>query len=453
MKKLEEKVNEGANEGVSLRGLYFDGKRDLTITKERKGERFFRKDVVEEHICLVNEPGTEYIGHVTPKSGRSDDISSSIKDFLRGNFDVSTLEVIGCDGTVGNTGKRNGNMRQIEIFVNKPLQRVVCLLHFNELTLRHLAKHLDGPTQGPATTSGPIGIAILDCERKPVQEFEAIQEDWVASTVSRMRGVTDLSCDQQLLLDTCAAVSSGCCPPNIAEMKPRPVVQSRWLTTATRVLQLYMSESTPSTELRQLSEFIMRVYAPTWFAIKLAPTIAEGARHLWGVIEKSRDLPADLRRVVDDVIGHNAFFAHPENSLISMMCDEDPSVRELGWRQIKKARTKTSKEGMIRQFVVPLLRENATSYVDMIDWEATPITEPPLTRKILDQEITNNIKTRATFEEARHFLCHTQGVERLIRLVSVTVELILTSALAEKGNKLAAAKSALYPSESEDDSG
>ena len=35
----------------------------------------------------------------------------------------------------------------------------------------------------------------------------------------------------------------------------------------------------------------------------------------------------------------------------------------------------------------------------------------------------------------------------------VTVELILTSALAEKGNKLAAAKSALYPSESEDDSG
>jgi len=41
MKKLEEKVNEGANEGVSLRGLYFDGKRDLKFTKERKGERFF----------------------------------------------------------------------------------------------------------------------------------------------------------------------------------------------------------------------------------------------------------------------------------------------------------------------------------------------------------------------------------------------------------------------------
>jgi len=36
---------------------------------------------------------------------------------------------------------------------------------------------------------------------------------------------------------------------------------------------------------------------------------------------------------------------------------------------------------------------------------------------------------------------------------TVTVELTLTSALAEKDNKLAAAKSALYPSESEDASG
>ena len=122
--------------------------------------------------------------------------------------------------------------------------------------------------------------------KKPVQEFEAIQAEWVASTVFRMVGVTDLSCDQQLLLDMRAAVSSGCCPPNIAEMKPGPVLQPIWLTTATRVLRLYMSQSIPSTELQQLSEFIMRVYAPTWFAIKIAPTIAEGARHLWGVKKK-----------------------------------------------------------------------------------------------------------------------------------------------------------------------
>ena len=84
----------------------------------------------------------------------------------------------------------------------------------------------------------------------------------------------------------------------------------------------------------------------------------------------------------------------------------------------QKGKDKDEQERDVRQFVVPLLREIVTSYVDMIDWEATPITESLLTRKILDREITNNIKTRATLEEARHFPCNTQGVERLIRLVS-----------------------------------
>jgi len=77
----------------------------------------------------------------------------------------------------------------------------------------------------------------------------------------------------------------------------------------------------------------------------------------------------------------------------------------------QKGKDKDEQERDVRQFVVPLLREIVTSYVDMIDWEATPITESLLTRKILDREITNNIKTRATLKEARHFPCKTQGVE------------------------------------------
>ena len=75
----------------------------------------------------------------------------------------------------------------------------------------------------------------------------------------------------------------------------------------------------------------------------------------------------------------------------------------------QRGKAKDEQERDVRQFVVPLLRENVTSYADMIDWEATPITESPLTRKILDREITNNVKIRATFEEARHFPCHTPG--------------------------------------------
>ena len=61
-----------------------------------------------------------------------------------------------------------------------------------------------------------------------------------------METVEDLSWDQKLLLQMCASVSSGHCPANVAQMKPGPVPQARWLTTAIRVLRYHMAESKPS---------------------------------------------------------------------------------------------------------------------------------------------------------------------------------------------------------------
>jgi len=42
----------------------------------------------------------------------------------------------------------------------------------------------------------------------------------------------------------------------------------------------------------------------------------------------------------------------------------------------------------------------------------------PLTKPIPDEDIENNIKTSALFEKAFEYPCHTQSVERMIRLVS-----------------------------------
>jgi len=41
--------------------------------------------------------------------------------------------VIGCDGTVVNTGIKGGVFRRIEIAQNKPMQWIMCQLHANEL--------------------------------------------------------------------------------------------------------------------------------------------------------------------------------------------------------------------------------------------------------------------------------------------------------------------------------
>lgn len=69
-------------------------------------------------------------------------------------------------------------IRLIEKKLNKPVQWLVCQLHANELPLRHLIKHLDGPTTGPRGFLGPIGVAIQSCETLPPVAFKRIDADF-----------------------------------------------------------------------------------------------------------------------------------------------------------------------------------------------------------------------------------------------------------------------------------
>ena len=58
-----------------LNGLYFDGRKDTTRVQTRKGGKYGRI-IVEEHVCLVREPNSEYLGHITPSSGRAESITT-----------------------------------------------------------------------------------------------------------------------------------------------------------------------------------------------------------------------------------------------------------------------------------------------------------------------------------------------------------------------------------------
>jgi len=163
-----------------------------------------------------------------------------------------------------------------------------------------------------------------------ITRFQSIPVDWIQN----VQNIPDLSTDQDQLLKMCSAVSSGA---DVALRKPGPVVQSRWLTTAIRILRYYISCDRPTKELRQLAEFIMKVCAPVWFKIKSSPTIADGARHFFDMVQKSRFLQGESKKCVDEVLKRNAFFAHPENVLIAIITDESPDVRVLGWKKVKQA--------------------------------------------------------------------------------------------------------------------
>ena len=246
---------------------------------------------------------------------------------------------------------------------------------------------LDGPTSGPHGFTGPIGKCIQSCESLPIVNFTAVNVDLPEVDLQ------SLSSDQQYLLDICNAVARGHCPPSLALMSPGKLCHARWLTTANRILRLYVASSEPSDNLRLIVEFIMKVYCKMWYTIRRKPSCSEGARHLWQTIRSSRYLNDALKAIVDPVISRNAYNAHPENLLLAMISDDRPHIRTLGLRRIMKARSMTPSENgtTIRKFIVPELNFNANDYSEIIDWQTCLLTEPPITVEISDETLEKMI--------------------------------------------------------------
>ncbi|GBM85393.1 hypothetical protein AVEN_122004-1 [Araneus ventricosus] len=261
-------------------GLYFDGRKDNTVVKIVNGEKYCRNIIKEEHITIVQEPKSKYIGHITVSNGEAITIAKGIIEFLKQNEQgLSNLTVIGCDGTNVNKGT------------------------------------LDGVTSGPRAFSGPIGIAIKTCEELAIVPFEAIE----GTSLSEMGEfhIRDLSDDQRYLKEIFQAVSDGNCPNDLANRKQGTVVHSRWLTTASRILRLYVSKRNPSDNLVILVTYIMNVYTPVWFSIKMKFSITEGSRHFWKIMKYSRYMQQDdLRQMVDGVLQRKGFFAHEDNLIL-----------------------------------------------------------------------------------------------------------------------------------------
>ncbi|KAL4712991.1 hypothetical protein ACJJTC_012061 [Scirpophaga incertulas] len=295
-------------------GIYFDGRKDKTLVSIQKEGKFYRKRVTEDHYVILSEPGSEYFGHVTCDSGTAKGIESTILTYLKSkSVELGEISVVGCDGTVVNTGSKGGVIRLMEEELKKPLQWFICQLHSNELPLRHLLLRLDGKTTGPKCFSGPIGSELQKCEIMPIVEFTAI-----SSTLPEITA-NDLSTDQKYLYDIMTAVRTGVCSSDLANMEPGPLNHSRWLTTANRILRLYITKTDPDEKLVILATYVMKVYGPMWFTIKSNPSCINGAKHLWQTISLSRYLKSDMKKIVDNVIQRNGYFGHPENVLVAML--------------------------------------------------------------------------------------------------------------------------------------
>ena len=100
----------------------FNGQKDHTFVMEKSGEKRARKETVEEHITVLSEPGSNYLGHFVPVSGIANDIANGLFAFCaKKQLDVSLIDSIGCDGTFTNVGWKSGVIRRFEEKLTKPV--------------------------------------------------------------------------------------------------------------------------------------------------------------------------------------------------------------------------------------------------------------------------------------------------------------------------------------------
>ena len=200
-----------------VESLYFDGRKDKTSTD------FTAATEIEEHVVVLSEPGGQYLTHFTPQSGAALHLLNELHNvaiMFGGN-----IKVLGCDGKAVNTGTSGGACRLFELVTGSAVHWFVCMLHGNELNLRHVFKTLDGTTSGPRSFTGAIGTSCAkDVWNKAVVAFEPVPGH-VPEMPTEL--VTSLSHDQQLLYRLARAVQSGSVPETVARQRIGPLNHAR----------------------------------------------------------------------------------------------------------------------------------------------------------------------------------------------------------------------------------
>lgn len=203
------------------------------------------------------------------------------------------------------------------------IQWLICQLHLNELQLCHLFKAIDGSTAGSNTFNGVNGKQLINVTTLKIVNYAIIPTNLPSK-------LENLSKDQQYLyIRYMRSYINRKYDTKFKEKKNSGFMShARWLTTANRILRLYIGTKRPTHNLKLLTTFIIKMYAPIWFRIKSNSKCFNGDVNFHQIIILSRNLSDSLRSIVDDVLQRNCYFAHCENVLLAMMKDEDREIRK-----------------------------------------------------------------------------------------------------------------------------
>ena len=84
------------------------------------------------------------------------------------------MEAIVLDNTSANTGVDNRLVVTIEKLLNRGIHLIGCVLHQNELPLRHVIAEIDGKSNDPKKYKGPIGQKVSADDLNDLAIFEIV---------------------------------------------------------------------------------------------------------------------------------------------------------------------------------------------------------------------------------------------------------------------------------------
>ena len=97
------------NTATHLQSLYFDGKKDQTLTQTQVNGSMHKGKIVEKHRTLLYKPKSQYVVRFTEVTGSSHLLVNSILDYSVSN-EINFADVIAVrsDKTAVNTGRKEG---------------------------------------------------------------------------------------------------------------------------------------------------------------------------------------------------------------------------------------------------------------------------------------------------------------------------------------------------------
>ena len=123
--------------------------------------------------------------------------------------------------------------------------------------------------------------------------------------------------------------------------------------------------------------------------------------------------------MVAPYIKSEAWWAHSESILVSLLCSSDIVERNFGVSQIIKIRERAmgqkGRERVRERKVPSTFNIEATSLIDLIDWEKENVTEPVFTAHLSAEEL---MAFRAVPMEEPNYPLHTQSCERTVKQVT-----------------------------------